>query len=62
MATKVKQSPAAVEMSAAALKFLESLTLEQRGKVTFDYGDAERLFWCHAPSKPTGHILEADER
>ena len=58
MATKVKQSPAAVEMSAAALKFLESLTLEQRGKVTFDYGDAERLFWCHAPVNQRGISLK----
>ncbi len=58
MATKMKQSQAAVEMSSAALMFLESLTPDQRAKATFDYGDAERIYWCHAPVNQRGISLK----
>ena len=57
MTTNVKQSPAATEMSAAGLKFLESLKPDQRAKASFGYGDAERLFWCHAPVNQRGVTL-----
>jgi len=49
MATQVRQSPAAAQMSEAAQKFLDSLAPAQRAKATFSYHDGERIFWYYPP-------------
>lgn len=41
--------PAAAKMAAAANKFLDSLSAEQRAKATFDFNDKERLNWHFIP-------------
>ena len=55
-------SHAALEMRDAAIKFLDSLSADQKAQVTFDYIDGERLFWYYPPLNRHGLLLrEMDE-
>lgn len=51
--------PAADEMSAAAARFLESLSADQKAKATYPLGDAERLNWHFIPKDRNGLPLKA---
>lgn len=44
-----EHSPATAEMAAAANRWLESLSAEQRAKATYHYLDGERQFWYYPP-------------
>jgi hypothetical protein len=44
-------------MRDAAIKFLNSLSPDQRAQVTFDYIDGERLFWYYPPLNRHGLLL-----
>ena len=48
---------AAGEMREAAIKFLNSLSPDQKGQATFDYIDGERVFWYYPPMKRHGLLL-----
>jgi len=55
-------SHAALVMRDAAIKFLDSLSSDQKAQVTFDYVDGERLFWYYPPLNRHGLLLrEMDE-
>ena len=55
-------SHAALEMRDVAIKFLDSLSADQKAQVTFDYIDGERLFWYYPPLHRHGLLLrEMDE-
>ena len=59
MATQTEHghSHAALEMRDAAIKFLDSLSTDQKAQVTFDYIDGERLFWYYPPLNRHGLLL-----
>ena len=50
-------SSAALEMSDAASRFLESLSPDQRDRATFHYADGERLLWYYPPLNRHGLAL-----
>jgi hypothetical protein len=55
-------SQAASEMRQAAIKFLDSLSADQKRQVTFNYVDGERVFWYYPPMNRHGLLLrEMDE-
>ena len=49
MATIQERPTAAAQMAEACLKFVESLSPEQKARATFRYQDGERLFWYYPP-------------
>jgi hypothetical protein len=48
---------AAAQMGAAARRFLDSLTAEQKAKATFEYMDGERMYWYYPPINRHGLAL-----
>ena len=58
MATRVKQSTAAGQMSEAAQKFLDSLAPAQQAKATFSYYAGERILWYYPPLNQNGIPLK----
>ena len=48
---------AAAQMGAAARKFLDSLTTEQKARATFEYMDGERMYWYYPPINRHGLAL-----
>ena len=61
----LRAHPAADEMSAAARKFLTSLSSEQKAKASFDFSSDERLNWHFVPKERNGLTLKdmsADQR
>lgn len=58
MAARVKQSPAAAQMSEAAKKFLDALAPAQQDKATFSYHAGERIFWYYPPLNQQGIPLK----
>ena len=57
MATVQSQPQAAAQMGAAARRFLDSLTAEQKGRATFEYMDGERMYWYYPPINRHGLAL-----
>ena len=54
MATTSTTTPSATAMSAqrmteAANRFLNTLSADQKAKATYEYLDAERIFWYYPP-------------
>ena len=50
-------SQAAAQMREAALKFLETLSAEQKTRAAFRYMDGERIFWYYPPMNRHGLML-----
>jgi hypothetical protein len=50
-------SQAAAQMGAAARRFLDSLTAEQKSRATFEYMDGERMYWYYPPINRHGLAL-----
>ena len=48
---------ATAQMSAAARKFFDSLTTEQKARATFEYMDSERMYWYYPPINRHGLAL-----
>ena len=48
---------AAAQMGAAARKFFDSLTTEQKARATFEYMDGERMYWYYPPINRHGLAL-----
>ena len=59
LATVCRAHVAGEEMAAAANKFLESLTPEQRAKATFDFKNEERSNWYFIPKVRQGLTLKS---
>ena len=57
MATVQSQPQAAAQMGAAASRFLDSLTSEQKSRATFEYMDGERMYWYYPPINRHGLAL-----
>ena len=50
-------SQAAAQMREAALKFLETLSADQKTRAAFQYMDGERIFWYYPPMNRHGLML-----